>query len=308
MPTPSPWNGSFVYATALILVAVLMFSVMGAIIKYMGNDYAPQQLSTLRNIFGLFPSIFVLMLSRDWHAAGRPIVIRQWRLALLRGGFVAVAQVCFYWALIHIEFATASTLVYASPLFITALSVPVLRESVGPWRWLAVGTGFAGILIIMQPGSSVFTPYALLPIAAAFCYACSSITIRLMDGQVPSATLNIYASCGALLGSTAILLTTGEIKPVASAHDWFWLIAMGLVGGFAVLALVTAYRLTAPSNLAPFEYFGIPFSFLIGWLAFSEAPVERLFPGALLVVAGGLVIVWRERLRRPPPTPTNAGR
>ena len=73
---------------------------------------------------------------------------------------------------------------------------------------------------------------------------------------------------------------------------------MGIAGGIAVLALITAYRLTTPSNLAPFEYFGIPFSFIIGWFAFGEAPFERLFPGALFIVAGGLLIVWRERKRK----------
>ena len=301
-------TGPFAYAMVLILFAVIMFSIMGAIIKYMGAHYAPQQLSAFRNAFGLFPSIFVLLLSRDWHEAGRPLFIRQWRLALMRGGFVAVAQVCFYWALVHIEFATASTLVYAGPLFITALSVPILREKVGIWRWLAVGIGFAGVLMIMQPGSKVFSPYALLPLAAAFCYASSSITVRLMDKQVSSAMLNIYSACGALFGSIVILATTSEYKDVGSAHDWFWLVAMGIVGGIAVLSLVTAYRLAEPSNLAPFEYFGIPFSFVIGWLAFSEAPFDRLLPGALLVTAGGLLIVWRERIRKSAKTDEAPGR
>ncbi len=278
-----------------------MFSVMGAIIKHMGSNYTPQQLSVFRNAFGLIPSCLVLFFSRDWHAGGRPLIIRQWKLGLLRGGFVAVAQLCFYAALIHIEFATASTLAFAGPLFITALSVPVLRESVGAWRWTAVAIGFIGVLFIMRPGSEVFTVYALLPIAAAFCYACSSIAVRLMDSHVPSATLNIYSSGGALLGSIAIMLSTTTYQPIASPGDWFWLVAMGVVGGFAVLALISAYRLTKPSNLATFEYFGIPFSFAIGWFAFSEAPFDRLLPGALLIVAGGLVIVWRESVRQPKP-------
>lgn len=299
MRIPFSRLGPFVSGTLIILFAVFMFSVMGAIIKYMGSGYAPQQLSAFRNAFGLIPSCLVLFFSRDWHAAGRPIMIKQWKLGLLRGGFVAVAQLCFYAALIHIEFATASTLAFAGPLFITALSVPVLRESVGIWRWMAVATGFIGVLFIMRPGSEIFTPYALLPIVAAFGYACSSITVRLMDSEVPSATLNIYSTSGALLGSIAILVSTTAYKPIASLHDWFWLIAMGVVGGFAVLALISAYRLAKPSSLASFEYFGIPFSFIIGWFAFGEAPFDRLLPGALLIIAGGLLIVWRERIRRP---------
>ncbi len=299
MRRPIEIFGPFATASTVILFAILMFSAMGAIIKYLGTGYSPQQLSALRNAFGLIPSMLVLLFSTGWHAAGRPLIIRQWKLGLLRGGFVAVAQLCFYYALIHIEFATASTLAFAGPLFITALSVPVLKETVGTWRWFAVAVGFFGIVWIMRPGSEVFTPYALLPIAAAFCYACSSITVRLMDEGVPSATLNIYSTGGALLGSLVLLFTTSSFTPIASAHDWFWIITMGICGGIAVLALITAYRLTSPSNLAPFEYFGIPFSFVIGWFAFTEAPFERLFPGALLIVVGGLMIVWRERSRPP---------
>ncbi|MEM8687521.1 MAG: DMT family transporter [Pseudomonadota bacterium] len=300
MQAPFSRYGPFVSGTIVILTAIFLFSVMGAIIKYLGPSYGAQQLSAFRNGFGLIPSCLVLLFSRDWHAAGRPIIIRQWKLGLLRGGFVAVAQVCFYAALVHIEFATASTLAFAGPLFITALSVPVLREHVGGWRWTAVAIGFVGILFIMRPGSEIFTLYAVLPILAAFFYACSSITVRLMDDDVPSATLNIYSTSGALLGALLILFSTSRYTPVASAQDWLWLIALGIVGGCAVLGLIVAYRLTSPSNLAPFEYFGIPFSFVIGWFAFGEAPFERLFPGALLIVAGGLLILWRERTLAPP--------
>ncbi len=291
--------GPFVSGTILILFAIFMFSVMGAIIKYLGAKYGAQQLSVFRNAFGLVPSFAVLLFSRQWHASGRPIAIRQWKLGLLRGVFVAVAQICFYTALVHIEFATASTLAFAGPLFITALSVVLLRETVGIWRSSAVIIGFIGILIVMRPGREIFTPFAVLPIAAAFCYATSAILVRLMDGHVPSATLNIYASIGALLGSIVLLIATADYVPVASAQDWFWIIAMGLVGGFAVLSLISAYRLTKPSNLAPFEYFGIPFSFIIGWFAFAEAPFERLFPGVIFIVAGGLLIIWRERQQKP---------
>ncbi len=296
--TPFSRLGPFFSGAVIVLLAIFMFSIMSAIIKYLGSSYAAQQLSVFRNAFGLVPSIVILLISREWHAAGRPIVIRQWKLALLRGVFVAIAQVCLYAALVRIDFATASTLAFAGPLFITALSVPVLRDHVGVWRWAAVVLGFAGILLIMRPGSEIFTPFALLPIAAAFFYACSSITVRLMDTAVPSATLNIYATGGALTGSIVILVLSESYRPVASAHDWFWLIAMGIFGGFAVLGLITAYRLTKPSNLAPFEYFGIPFSFVIGWFAFGEAPFEQLIPGALLIIAAGLLIFWRERRKR----------
>lgn len=287
----------FLRGVLLILAAMFLFDVMAAIIKHLGAGYPAQLLSMFRNIFGLLPSLLVLFLSRDWHRAGRPLRMRQWRLGLARGLLVALAQLCLYTSLMHLELATASTLAFAGPLFITALSVPILKQPVGTWRWAAVGIGFAGIVMIMQPGSDLFTPYALLPLGAAFGYATSSILVKKVDEEIPSATINLYASVGALAGSVILVAGTGAYRPIAGAEDWLWLIAMGAVGGFAVLALITAYRATAPSNLAPFEYFGIPFSYVIGWHVFGEAPFDRLVPGAFLIVAGGLLIFWRQRYR-----------
>ena len=277
------------------MLAIFLFDVQGAIVKYMGTRYPVEQLATFRNIFGLIPSLLVLWFSREWHDNGRQLAIRQWRFALLRGFYVAGAQFCFYLSLTKMELATATTLSFIGPVFITLLSIILLKHSVGIWRWLAVLFGFLGVLLIMHPGSQVFTPYALLPICAAFGYSLAVVSVRLLDDTIPTATINLYALGGALVGSTTILLSTGRYIAIETAGEWIWLIAMGTVGGFAVLSLITAYRLTSPSNLSPFEYFGIPFSFTLGWLFFNEAPFEKLFPGVILIVAGGLLIAWRER-------------
>ena len=299
LPAPS----HFVRAVLFILLAILLFDLQGVIIKFLGDRYPVQQLSSFRNVFGLIPSLLVLLLSREWHARGRKLKIRQWRLGLIRGLYIAAAQYCFYLSITKMELATASTLTFISPVLITLLTVPILKHHVGVWRWLAVLVGFAGVLLIMAPGTEVFSLYSLLPIGAAFGYSLSTVCVRLVDEQVPTALINMYASVGALVGALVILLSTTGYQEVTVAGDWILLLAMGLVGGCAVLALINAYRLTKPASLSPYEYFGIPFSFILGWMFFDEAPFEKLIPGVFLIVAGGLLIAWRERKKRIDVTP-----
>ncbi len=291
----------FARAVAYVLLAILLFDFQGVIIKFLGERYPVQQLAGFRNVFGLIPSLIVLGLSSEWHARGRLLGIRQWRLGLLRGLFIAMAQFCFYLSITKMELATASTLTYISPVLITLLSIPILKHEVGLWRWLAVIIGFVGVVMIMGPGTEIFTPYSLLPIGAAFGYSLSTVCVRLFDEHNPTALLNMYASAGALLGALAIVFVTSGYSEVESLQDWGLLLCMGLVGGFAVLALINAYRLARPSSLSPYEYFGIPFAFILGWLFFDEAPFAKLFPGVLLIIAGGLLIAWREHRNRSRP-------
>ena len=288
-------KSSLFKAIAIILLAIFLFDVMGAIIKHLGARYPAQQLSMLRNVFGLIPSVLVLFYSRDWRESGRPVRLVQWKLAIARGGFVTIAQFCFYLSLIHLEFATASTIAFSGALFVTLLSIPILGHRVGIWRWSAVGTGFVGIVLVMRPDAGSFNVYALLPVCAALGYAASSVTAQLFDKSVSTALINLYALAGALTGAVVLVVFTGGYVEVATYQDWLWLLAMGVAGGSAVFCLVTAYRLTAPSNLAPFEYFSIPFAFLLGWMFFDESPFHRLIPGVFLIIGGGLLIVWRQR-------------
>jgi drug/metabolite transporter (DMT)-like permease len=272
----------------------MLYDVMGAIIKHLSQDYPTQQLTMFRNLFGLIPTLLILFWSQNWIQTGKPIVIRQWKLALARGGLGVFAQISFYLALFHLELATATTIVFAGPLFITALSIPLLGHRVGLWRWLAVLIGFTGVMLVMRPTAQSFTWYAVLPFCAAFGYASISVTARLFDKTVPTAVINLYYNVGSLIGSTALVLSTGGFSQIGALQDWVWLAAMGMAGGIAAYCLISAYRLAEPSSLSPFEYFGIPFSFCLGWIFFSEAPFERLIPGAFLIVGGGLVIMWRE--------------
>lgn len=277
------------------LLAILLFDLMGLVIKHLSGSYGAAELSAYRNLFGLIPAVIALWSSRHWRTGGRSLRLRQWWIPLIRGAAVTVAQFCFYLALGRLAFATAATISYSNALFVLVYSVPLLGERVGLFRWSAALVGFAGVIMVMNPGNDSFSWDAVLPLIAASLYAFAGVSSRMMDPQVPSPLINLWSSSVAAIGAFALAMALGGFSPIVSLADLAWICAMGLCGGTAVLCLVVAYRMTEPGNLAPFAYSGIPTAFLLGWLFFGEAPFEDLLPGAFLIILGGLMIFWRER-------------
>ena len=281
------------------IVALVLFDFMALIIKALSVRYAAAELSAYRNLFGLVPSALALWMTATWRRGDRSLRMRQWRLAVGRGMAVTLAQLLFYLSLGLMAFATATTISYTTALFTTALAVPLLGERVGVIRWGAVAIGFVGVLLIMRPGTDAFAWHMLLPFGASALYAFTGVSARMVDEGVPTPLFNLYSSAVAAVGSVVLAFALGGFSPLASWYDAGMIFLMGLFGGSAVLCLVVSFRMTEPSNLAPFSYFGIPIAFVFGWLFFGEAPIDTLMPGALLIVFGGLMIVFRERrLRR----------
>ena len=189
---------------------------------------------------------------------------------------------------------------------IVMLAIPWLGERVGIWRWGAVLGGFVGVVLVIGPGTEVFAWPGILPAVAAFFYANSLVLTRKFDASVSHAAINLYAQAGAIAGSLLLMLTTADaVLPDGSAAEVFtdlgFALLLGGFGGFGVYFLTLTYWRTSASLLAPFEYFGVLSALAIGWIVFSEWPVQRIFPGVVFIVGAGLVIILRERgaSRRP---------
>ena len=157
--------------------------------------------------------------------------------------------------------------------------------------------------MIMQPGASIFSLFSVLPVLAAFCYAMSSTLVKIFSVDRLSGVIQFRSQIFSAGFSLLLWPIFGEMVPIASAFDLGLFLVLGLLGGAGVLGLVVAYRMSQPSLLAPFEYFGIPFSLFLGWWFFAEAPLDRLFPGVLAIIAGGLLIIWRQARIKADPAP-----
>lgn len=287
---PTLWR-----AIIIIILGLGAFDMMGVLVRLLGSDYPVTQISVLRNFFGLIPPAILLMMGPGLAGLKTICHKRDVMLILLRGGAVLMAQLSFYTALTKIEFATATTLGFTSPIFITLLSIPILGSQVGWVRIGAVLLGFAGVVTILKPFNEGFSYWMLLPILAAVGYGLANVLVRLFPSETPSAAIQIGQQTVTFLMALVVLIISGEMIPIASGTDMGLFVLMGCCGGLGVMSLVISYRMVEPSVLAAFEYFGIPISFLLGWIFFAEAPFGTLFPGVLLIVAAGMIIIMRER-------------
>lgn len=281
-------------AIAIILLGITAFDCMGIVVRILGADYPILQVSVLRNLFGIIPALILLSLGQGISSIKKINTTFYWKLIILRGVVVLLAQYCFYTALTKIEFATASALGFTSPLFITLLSIPILGHKVGFFRLFAVFFGFLGVLAIFQPFSREFTYWLILPVIAGFCYALSSILVRFFHDDIESASIQIGQQLVTALVGAIILLSMDHYVAITTFKDVRLFLFMGLFGGIGVLSLVISYRMVDPATLAPFEYFGIPISFILGWVFFREAPFGILFPGVFFIILAGFIIIYRE--------------
>lgn len=220
--------------------------------------------------------------------------IRQWKLAMWRGIMVTVAQICWYASLATSAFALVAALGYTMSLFVVLMSIPILGERLGIWRSIAVLLGFGGALLIVQPNAADFSLWSLLPLVAAAFYALSIVTVRLFDREVSSSLMYLYSGVAAAVANFVVVMFTTGFSEIANSFDVMLIVLSGLIGGCGVISMLVSARMAEPSLLAPFNYFGLISAFTMGWIVFGEAPIDRLFPGVLLIVAGGALVLWRE--------------
>jgi drug/metabolite transporter (DMT)-like permease len=276
-------NGGF----ALFLSAILLFSVMDALAKDLTARYEPVQVVWARYAGQTF---WAFLLLAPW--LGRYLGTDRLWLQLLRSALLFGATFFFFSAFRHLQLAEMTAIFEIAPLVITILSVAILGERVGPRRWLGVGLGLLGALIIIRPGSEVFSPYSLLPALAACCFAGYSIATRFIGPDESPFTSLLYTT---LIGTIVASLWVPFHWSTPEGTDIAVMAGFGAIGMAGQLCLILAFTRTEASALAPFSYFGLLFNALWGFVFFAEVPDAFTWTGAAVIVGAGIYVWHRER-------------
>jgi drug/metabolite transporter (DMT)-like permease len=212
-------------------------------------------------------------------------------LVLLRGVQLLAATACFVTAIRYIPLADAVAIGFVAPLFVVALSVPLLGERVGPRRWTAVLIGLVGTLVIVRPGfAEVHWAYGLM-ILLAFIFATFVINTRVLTRTERPLAMLFYTT---LVGAVGASLFLPFVWQSPTLPQWGFMALMGALGGFSHLLLIHAYRVATASLLAPFQYAQIVFAGFYGWLVFGDLPDGWVVAGTLILVGSGLYVLRRE--------------
>jgi len=293
---------------ASLCLGVFIFSTQDAIIKAVSSDYAVTQAIVTRSIVA-FP---ILLLFIHWEGGLRLIFSpRFWALSF-RGLILLVAYTSYYLAFPALPLAEAIVLFFTAPFLVTFLAAPILGERIRLKAIVALIVGFAGVLVILRPGFGFFEPAALLSLLSAVTYALAMLFARKLGVYEPASVMAFYQNAVYLLGAAVMALafhlvgwTTAEHPSLAFlVRPWTWpdakgLIMMGACGVIAAVAmslLTHAYRMADASLVTVFEYTGMIWGPLWGFLFFAEVPPVTTLLGMLLIMAAGLIVLLRPRL------------
>ena len=293
------------------LFATVGFTAVDVIVKFLSSDYPHYQITFLRTFVAVGVLLLIIV-----PLSGNGYDFRTRRLGwqLLRGACVVLANLAFFLALAAMPLAEAVAIFFVSPFLIAIFSIVFLGETVGPRRWAAIAVGLLGVLIVLRPGTEAFQVAALLPILAAAGYGMLHIITRRIGDTESAATLTFYTMIVMLVVAGAAGLSFGDGRFDLFEHPslaflfraWVWpapydaflIAALGVAIAVSGFAISEAYRRSEAAFIAPFEYVALPLSVLWGILVFDEWPDAWALTGIALILASGMVLIWREAVAR----------
>jgi drug/metabolite transporter (DMT)-like permease len=287
--------------------AVGIASTGDTVVKWLSGDYPVHQVLFIRCLIGI--PILALIVNRNASLAS--LVGPGTGLSLTRGLIMSSAYLAFILSIAAMPMADSVAIYFAMPLFVAVLAGPMLGERVRAHRWIAIIGGFIGVIIMINPGSGIFEPAALLALYSALGYAVSQTLARKVVRNVPPAAMAFHTNAVYLAVAIGLALIFGVIDIGAVQHKslaflarpWQWppfldLTAMLLLGSSVAVAMVLfgmAYKYAESSFVAPFEYSAMFWAVVLGFLAFGDIPVLTTLWGGTIVLLAGLFMLWADR-------------
>jgi len=277
----------------LMACAMAVFAGQDVISRHLAGEY----------------NVWMVVMIRYWFFAAFALSIAARRAGGLRAaahsaqpwvqsfrGVLLAAEICvMVFAFVYIGLVEAHAVFACYPLLVAALSGPVLGETVGWRRWAAIGVGFIGILVILQPGSGVFTPAALIALCAVFMFALYTLLTRYVARADTSATSFFYTGTVGALAITPVGVVFWE--PMI-APDWGWMALLCVMGALGHWLLIKVYEAAEASAVQPFAYLQLVFAASLGVLLLGETVRPAVVLGVMIVVGAGLFTLWRENVAR----------
>lgn len=281
---------------AMMCATALIFAAQDGISRHLAGEYNVMMVVMIRFwFFGLFVTVLAARSPGGLRRAARS----AFPLLQVARGLILVAEICVMVAGFTLLGLVESHAVFACyPLMIAALSGPVLGEKVGWRRWSAIGVGFIGVLIILQPGSGVFSVLALIPLLASFLFAVYGLLTRYV-ARADTGSVSFFWT--GLVGALAMTVAGLWFWEPMTATDWLWMLTLCCTAALGHWFLIRAYEVAEASVVQPFAFLQLPFGMSIGVLVFGETLRLNVVTGAALIVAAGLFTLWRQwvKSRRP---------
>lgn len=292
---------------SFLVLAMLIISLQGIVVKWIGGDYSVLEMVIFRNLVALPFTLLFFRFEGRWGLPTTPL----FKFEFIRGIFLFLSYTTAMMGLAALPLAEVEAIRFSGPMVITLLSVVLLREKVSSYRWLALAVGFIGVLFIVRPGSATFNLGSIFILLSVFFYALTVMVTRKLYATDSSATMAYFSSLvylGAAMILAPLALAIGEVPDAHPSVAFFlrsWamptlldgiiMAGLGLVWAGWTYFMARAYSLAQASVAAPFEYLSLPINLMWGFVIFQEIPQLTTWVGALLTLLSGVYILYRDR-------------
>jgi drug/metabolite transporter (DMT)-like permease len=277
---------------AIMFLAVVLYSMTDGLVKWLTYTYNPMQIMFCRSFFTWLPLLVVAHQKLSW----KSLKSNKKSYHALRATIMAGSLPFYMYAFKCLPLADAYAVAYVAPLFMAIFSIPILGEKIEKHSWIAIFVGFSGVLIMMRPGSLVFSVGGLSAFLGGILWALGLVMGRKLSQTESDFSLSFWFLGGSFLLS-ALFMPFCWQSP--SFLDWVLFAASGVIGGAGLLAITRAFSLAPASVVGPIDYLILVFGTLIGYVVWGDIPDTFIILGALVLVLSGLYLVHQEARRKP---------